>query len=86
MNVSVSGDEVIIKNFLGESVPRKVKVIEDTDIKVNGDVIEIKSVDKEKAGQMAARIESICRITNRDIRIFQDGCYIINKSGKDLLS
>ena len=85
MNVSVSGEELLIKNFLGESVPRKVKIIKGADVKVNGDEIVINGIDKEVAGQMAARIESICRITNRDIRIFQDGCYMTHKGGKDLV-
>jgi large subunit ribosomal protein L6 len=84
MNVSVSGKDLVVKNFLGESVPRKVELIEGTNVKVNGDEIVIVGVDKEKAGQMAARIENLCRITNRDTRIFQDGCYITHKAGKDL--
>jgi large subunit ribosomal protein L6 len=84
MNVSVSGKDLVIKNFLGESVPRKVELIEGTNVKVNGDEIVIVGVDKEKTGQMAARIENSCRITNRDTRIFQDGCYMVHKAGKDL--
>jgi large subunit ribosomal protein L6 len=84
MNVSVSGNEVIIKNFFGESVPRKTKFSNGADVKVNGDEIVISSPDKEIAGQIAAKIETLCRVTNKDIRIFQDGCYIIHKSGKDL--
>ena len=84
MNVNVSGKEFIIKNFLGESVPRKVSLLEGATVKIEGTEITITSTNKEIAGQMAARIESLCRITNRDKRIFQDGCYIIHKSGKDL--
>lgn len=84
MNVTVSGQELIIKNFLGEAVPRKVKLISGGDIKVDGDKIIITSPNKEVAGQNAAKIEQLCRITNRDRRIFQDGCYIINKAGKEL--
>ena len=84
MNVSVSGKEFIVKNFLGESVPRKVNIIDGAKVKVNGTEIVITSSDREAAGQTAARIESLCRITNRDKRIFQDGIYIINKAGKDI--
>jgi len=84
MNVAVSGDELIIKNFLGESVPRKIKIIPGAQVKVNGNEIEIISTNKEIAGQTAARIENSCRITNRDIRIFQDGCYITHKAGKNI--
>ena len=84
MNVSVSGAEVIIKNFLGESVPRRVKLLENVEVKVSGTEIVVTSANKETAGQMAARIENLCRIANKDLRIFQDGCYIINKAGKML--
>jgi len=82
MNVSVSGQELVIKNFLGESVPRTVTILPGAEVKVSGDEIIVSSPDKEVAGQTAARIESLCRITNRDRRIFQDGCYLVEKAGK----
>ncbi|HLD00446.1 MAG TPA: 50S ribosomal protein L6 [Candidatus Nanoarchaeia archaeon] len=84
MSVSVSGNEFTIKNFLGESVPRKVALIRGSEVKIEGDFITVTSADKEIAGQNAAKIESLCRITNRDRRIFQDGCYIIDKAGKEI--
>ncbi len=84
MSVSVSGNEFIIKNFMGEVVPRKVQLVKNVDVKINGNVITVTSLDKEAAGQAAAQIESLCRVTNRDRRIFQDGCYITHKAGKDL--
>ncbi len=82
MSVEVTGQEVVIKNFLGETVPRRMAIIQGANVKIEGTEIIITSPNKEVAGQMAARIESGCRITNRDKRIFQDGCYIIHKSGK----
>jgi large subunit ribosomal protein L6 len=84
MNVSISGKELTIKNFLGEAVPRKVRLLDGAKVKVNGAEIEIVSPDKGIAGQVAGQIEQLCRITNRDKRIFQDGCYIIHKAGKDI--
>lgn len=81
MAVSVSGRELVIKNFLGETVPRKVKLPEGADVKVSGAEIVVSSVDIEIAGLTAGRIEQACRITNRDLRIFQDGCYIVEKAG-----
>ena len=84
MNVAVSGQELVIKNFLGESVPRRVTFNSGVEVKVSGTEIVVTSADKELAGQTAAKIETLCRITNRDRRIFQDGCYIISKAGNDI--
>lgn len=82
MNITVSGNELVIKNFLGESVPRKVAIPEGAEVKVEGKEILITSADKEVAGQTAARIEGICRENKKDIRIFMDGLWIVEKSGK----
>lgn len=82
MNVSVSGKDFVIKNFLGEAVARKVPLVPGVDVKVNGDYVTVISPDKELAGRMASAIENLCRITNRDRRIFQDGCYMTEKAGK----
>ncbi len=84
MSVSASGKEFVVKNFLGEAVPRKAEIIAGVEVKVNGSEIQVTSPDKELAGLMASRIENLCRITNRDRRIFQDGCYITQKAGKPL--
>lgn len=85
MNVGVSGEDFVVKNFLGESVPRKIKIVKGVEVKVNGSDIVVSCADKEAAGQMASRIENLCRITNRDLRVFQDGCYITSKAGKSVI-
>ena len=79
ITVNVSGKEFIIKNFLGETKDRKAKILEGVDVKVEGDMIKIESIDKEKAGQTAANIETCTKIKARDRRIFQDGIYITEK-------
>jgi large subunit ribosomal protein L6 len=80
MNVSVSGNTLAVKNFLGEKHPRKVEFSPQASVKINGPDIEVMSVSKELAGQTAGKIEKLCQITNRDRRIFQDGIYITNKA------
>ncbi len=84
MNVSISGKEFVIKNFLGEAVPRKVSIIPGVAVKIEGNDVTVSCPDKELAGKMASLIENLCRITNRDRRIFQDGCYITEKVGKKM--
>ncbi|PIN73778.1 50S ribosomal protein L6 [Candidatus Woesearchaeota archaeon CG10_big_fil_rev_8_21_14_0_10_45_16] len=84
MNVAVAGQEFVVKNFLGEAVPRRVGMVAGAKVEINGVDVTVTSVDKEKAGLMAARIENLCRITNRDRRIFQDGIYITDKAGKSI--
>lgn len=84
MNVSIDKNEVIIKNFLGEKIPRKAKILSDVDIKIEGDIVVIESLDKEKAGQTAANIEKVTKIRGRDPRRFTDGIWIFIKGGKEI--
>jgi len=82
MKVAFNNNMLSVKNFLGEKIPREIKTLQEVDVKIDGDIITIKSCDKEFAGQTAANFERLTRITNRDRRIFQDGLYIIAKSKK----
>ncbi len=84
ITLDVSGNEAKIKNFLGEKVPRKAKILEGVEIDVKKDSITLKSINKEAAGQTAANFEAATKIRNRDRRVFQDGLFIINKCGKDI--
>lgn len=79
MNVKVDKENVAITNFLGEKVPRSAKILPGVEVKVEGSKITISSADVEKAGQTAANIEKASRVTKKDRRIFQDGCFITKK-------
>ncbi len=84
MNVSVEGDKVVIKNFLGQKDDRYAKILEGVEVKVEGDEIIIRGVDKEKVGQTMGNIENATRlITRRDRRIFSDGIFLISRGEED---
>jgi large subunit ribosomal protein L6 len=75
-------NELVIKNFLGEKQDRRIKLVEGVDIKVDKEIIELESIDIEKAGQCAANIEKGAKVRNKDRRIFQDGIFITEKPGR----
>ena len=79
MNAAVSGNTFSVKNFLGEKIPRSLNIKEGVTVKLDGDIITVESPDIELAGQTAGALEKLTRITNKDLRIFQDGIYIIEK-------
>jgi len=78
-------NELVVKNFLGEKTDRRIKLVNGVDVKVNKDIIEVESSDKELAGQCSANIEKGTKTRNKDRRIYQDGIYIIEKPGRTLL-
>lgn len=83
MNVSVNGDQLIVKNFLGEKVPRTLRLKAGANVKVEGDLIVVESPNKEIAGQVSADVELLTRRTGYDGRIFQDGIWIVSKGSKE---
>lgn len=82
MNVSLKGNTLEVKNFIGEAVPRTLVIKEGVTVKLNGDVIDVDGIDKELTAQTAASIEKLTRRNGFDRRIFQDGIYIIEKDGR----
>ena len=81
IKTGVEGNEFVIQNFLGERSPRKANIIEGVTVEVKGENVTVSGIDKEKVGQTAANIERAAKVKHRDIRVFQDGVYIISKRG-----
>ncbi|MBU2503975.1 MAG: 50S ribosomal protein L6 [Nanoarchaeota archaeon] len=84
ITVEIKDGQAVIKNFLGEKTPRKAKVPSGVDVDIQGELITIKSVSKELAGQVAATFEAITKVRNRDRRVFQDGIFMTSKSGREI--
>ncbi len=79
IKTTVEGNSFIIKNFLGEKSPRKAKILEGVTVEAKGDDITVKGFNREKVGQTVANIERATAVKRRDIRVFQDGVYLISK-------
>jgi large subunit ribosomal protein L6 len=84
MSVAMKGGVFEIKNFIGEKVPRTLKIKQGVDVKVEGDIVTVHATDKEMAGLTAGAIEKLTRRPGFDKRIFQDGIYIIEKNDKKI--
>lgn len=79
ITIKVEGKRVLIHNLLGERSPRVAEIIGDATVEVKGDEILVQGINKEEVGQTAFNIEQATFIKHRDLRVFQDGCYIIER-------
>lgn len=77
IRIEVEHPGVMIYNFMGEHKPRKAKIVGSCDVKVNGDEITVRGIDKEAVGQTAANLEIATRTRGKDPKIFQDGIYML---------
>jgi large subunit ribosomal protein L6 len=79
ITTEVKGNDIIIKNFLGEKQPRKAKISGKTKVEVKGQEVILTGPSKEDIGQTIANLKSATRIKDRDPRVFQDGYYVIEE-------
>lgn len=79
VTVKVVGGEVVIENFLGEKAPRRAKILEGANVKVEGKDVIVEGIDIEKVAQTAANIELATKVKDKDRRVFVDGIYIYEK-------
>ncbi|RIA98721.1 ribosomal protein L6, alpha-beta domain-containing protein [Glomus cerebriforme] len=81
INVHITDDkkEVEIRNFLGEKVIRKVKMLDGVNIEISKDLKDeliLTGNDLENVSQSAANIQQSTTVKNKDIRKFLDGVYV----------
>ena len=77
---TVGDDEFVIENFLGESSPRRARIVGDTKVNVKGDSVVLSGNDIEAVTQSCANIELATRIKGYDPRVFQDGIYRVERT------
>jgi len=82
IQLKVDKTEVLISNFLGEKKPRRAKILGETKVEIDRDIVIVRGISKEDVGQTAANIEQATRIKGFDPRVFQDGVYIVERSSK----
>lgn len=82
INVSLSGDVVEIRNFIGEKRVRRVKLLEGVKYVRTEDVkdqIELSGIDIAAVSLTAAKIQQMTNIRKKDLRKFLDGIYVSEK-------
>ena len=82
MKVAVKGDFVVIDNYMGGRATRKAKIVRDTKVQVKGADVTVSGIDLEAVGQTAANINKATSRTGFDVRVFQDGIYVVERIGK----
>lgn len=82
IQIKTDGNKVIIANFLGEKKARKANILGNTKVTIKGDQVILNGINKEDVGQTAANIRSATKIKRFDPRVFQDGIYLVEQSGR----
>lgn len=82
INVSLNGNDVEIRNFLGEKRVRKIKLLDGVKYERSADVkdeISLIGNDIALVSLTAAQIQQATNVRNKDIRKFLDGIYVSEK-------
>jgi large subunit ribosomal protein L6 len=80
MTAEVNGKKVIVKNFLGEKFPREAKIVGDSKVEIKGHDVTVTGYNLEEVSQTSTNLELATKVKGRDIRRFQDGVYLSNKT------
>ncbi len=80
ISVKVQGKTVMIENFTGERRARRVKILGDVQVKVQGDDIIVQGLNLEDVSQTAANIEQATKVKKKDPRVFLDGIYVFERN------
>ena len=80
ISVEVKGQDITIKNFLGEKQPRKTVLVGSTKVQAKGQAVTVSGPDKEAVGQTVANMRTAMKIKDKDGRVFQDGLYDAGES------
>ena len=80
MSVKVQGKTVVIENFTGERRARRVKIIGDTQVKVQSEDVVVEGLNLENVSQTAANIEQATKVKKKDPRVFLDGIYVYERN------
>lgn len=79
IKAKVDGNSLLIENFLGERQARRAPIMPDTKVQVKGEEVTVSGPNKEHVGQTASNIERATKVTKRDVRVFQDGIYVVSR-------
>lgn len=80
ISVKVQDKTVLIENFTGERNPRKVKIMGDTQVRVEKEDVIVQGINLEDVSQTAANIEQATKVKKKDPRVFLDGIYVYEKT------
>lgn len=78
--ITVKDNKVIVGNFIGERNTRETRITPGVTVKLDKELVVVSGADREKVGEVSGRIEKSTRIIGFDRRVFQDGCYIVQKT------